>query len=128
MKKLEEQYQDIRVPDEVKVMGYYKIKELIESMGRELQKIITKPIYIVPFLQPGRLIKVKHQEMNFDWGIVVSFEKKIDKDDPLKTDPVYIVQVLLHLQKDTVQTKHISQIRPCPPGERGIMEVRLLKI
>lgn len=58
MADAEKKYGSIRIPKELEVTGYCRVKQEIAAYGRELQKIITKPIYLVPFLQPGRLIRV----------------------------------------------------------------------
>jgi len=42
------------------------------------QAFITKPQYAVPFLQPGRLARVEHEE-DFGWGAVVNFQKKANQ-------------------------------------------------
>ena len=44
-----------------------------------MQTHITKPIYCVPFLQPGRLVKVEHNDEDFGWGAVVNFQKKANQ-------------------------------------------------
>jgi len=56
--KAREKYKSIQLIKETEVEGYYSIKREIESYGRQLHEIITKPLNIVPFLQVGRLIKV----------------------------------------------------------------------
>ena len=46
-----------------------------------IDEIITQPINILPYLQPGRLVKVKDREKKQDWGwgVVVNFQKKNEK-------------------------------------------------
>ena len=39
--------------------------------------------------------------------------------------PVYVVEVLLHLSKDSVKSRNSSLIKPCAPGERGEMQVNM---
>ena len=44
------------------------------------QAFITKPKYCVPFLQPGRLVKVEHGDNeDFGWGAVINFQKKANQ-------------------------------------------------
>lgn len=66
-----------------------------------------------------------HQEKNFGWALVVNFQKKVNKDDPVMKDPIYIVDVLLHCDKESIENKDKSNVLPCPPGEKGTMEVCL---
>ena len=48
----------IRVPRESQVASYYHIREELTLLGKQFQTYLTKPQYIVPFLQPGRMVKV----------------------------------------------------------------------
>lgn len=59
MKKLEEQYNAIEIPNEESVVTYYKIRQQLAKLGKEMEDYIHKPKYCLPFLQPGRLVKVK---------------------------------------------------------------------
>ena len=43
------------------------------------QVFITKPRYCVPFLQPGRLVKVAVGSDDFGWGSIVNFQKKTNQ-------------------------------------------------
>lgn len=47
----------------------------LNKIENEIRKIVTMPENIVPFLVPGRLIKVKSDENDWGWGIVVNFTK-----------------------------------------------------
>lgn len=67
-----------------------------------------------------------HQEKDFGWALVVNFHKKVNKDDPVIRDPKYIIDVLLHCDKASIENKDRSNVLPCPPGEKGTMEVWLL--
>lgn len=69
-------------------------------------------------------MQVKHESQEFDWGMIVNFKRKEDKsrgrDNPLKSAPAQIVvDVLLHLADSPVG----NNIKPCAPGETGIVEV-----
>jgi ATP-dependent RNA helicase DOB1 len=45
-------------------------------LNEETRKIIFTPENIVPFLVPGRIIKIKHESTDWGWGIVVNFNKQ----------------------------------------------------
>jgi len=54
-----------------------------EHIGREIRKIVSQPENIVPFLVPGRLIRVQVQsvenpleQQDWGWGILVNFTKQ----------------------------------------------------
>lgn len=61
MKKLEEEYNAIRIPNEESVVTYYKIRQQLAKLGKEIEEFIHKPRYCLPFLQPGRLVRVNVQ-------------------------------------------------------------------
>lgn len=59
IKKLEEQYHTIEIPNEESVVTYFKIRQQLAKLSKEIQEFIHKPKYCLPFLQPGRLVKVR---------------------------------------------------------------------
>lgn len=58
MKELDEKYNGISIPQEDSIEAYYKIRQQLEKLAKELQAIFIKPRYCLPFMQPGRLVKV----------------------------------------------------------------------
>lgn len=60
VKNSEEQYNKIVIPNEESVVIYYKIRQQLAKLGKEIEEYIHKPKYCLPFLQPGRLVKVCH--------------------------------------------------------------------
>lgn len=58
--KLEQQYNEIEIPNEESVVIYYKIRQQLAKLGKEIEEYIHKPKYCLPFLQPGRLVKVSN--------------------------------------------------------------------
>ncbi len=63
MKMLEEEYNAIRIPNEESVVTYYKIRQQLAKLGKEIEEFIHKPRYCLPFLQPGRLVRVNVQRL-----------------------------------------------------------------
>jgi ATP-dependent RNA helicase DOB1 len=49
----------------------------MDESRQDLQTVITHPTHILPFLQTGRLVKIKYRELDFGWGVVVNFSKRI---------------------------------------------------
>lgn len=58
IKRYEEQYHAIEIPNEESVITYFKIRQQLAKLGKEIQEFTQKPKYCLPFLQPGRLVKV----------------------------------------------------------------------
>uniref|UniRef100_A0A3B5QET1 Exosome RNA helicase MTR4 n=1 Tax=Xiphophorus maculatus TaxID=8083 RepID=A0A3B5QET1_XIPMA len=121
IKKLEEQYHTIEIPNEESVITYFKIRQQLAKLGKEIQEFIHKPKYCLPFLQPGRLVKVKNEDTDFGWGVVVNFSKKTNTK--VNAEPLYVVEVLLHCSKESVKNSATEAAKPAAPGETGEMQV-----
>uniref|UniRef100_A0A674GIC7 RNA helicase n=1 Tax=Taeniopygia guttata TaxID=59729 RepID=A0A674GIC7_TAEGU len=99
---LEAQYNKIVIPNEENVVIYYRIRQQLAKLGKDIEEYIHKPKYCLPFLQPGRLVKVKNEGDDYGWGVVVNFSKKSNvKPNSSELDPLYVVEVLLHCSKDS---------------------------
>lgn len=110
-----------KISDEHSVASYHHIREQLEILDKQFRDWITKPDYLVPFLQPGRLVKVKNQSDEFDWGIVVNFKRQANNiRNPLKSENVVIIDVLLYVTEESTKT---DDPKPCQTGRKGNMEV-----
>ncbi|XP_069735881.1 exosome RNA helicase MTR4 [Phaenicophaeus curvirostris] len=121
---LEGQYNKIAIPNEENVVIYYKIRQQLAKLGKEIEEYIHKPEYCLPFLQPGRLVKVKNEGDDFGWGVVVNFSKKSNvKPNSGELDPLYVVEVLLHCSKESLKNSATEAAKPARPDEKGEMQV-----
>ncbi|CAD0194950.1 unnamed protein product [Chrysodeixis includens] len=126
VKAKQKEYDRLSIEDEHSIASYCSIRSQLDLLGTQFRSFITKPEYLKPFLQPGRLVKVKTEKHEFDWGIIVNFRHKTGKgkkheENPLTAETVIIVDILLHVKKSTGQDTDTKQ--PCPPGEVGDVEV-----
>ncbi|PWN53889.1 antiviral helicase, partial [Violaceomyces palustris] len=127
---------EIEVPQEEQVSEYYGIRKQLEELNKDVQAVISHPSYSLPFLQPGRLVHIRHEELDFGWGSVVSYEKRLppkgramDPNAPPQTQ--YIVDCLLNCAPGSVVPKegksstasNVGGLQPCPPGKKGEMLV-----
>ncbi|XP_073200039.1 exosome RNA helicase MTR4 isoform X2 [Lepidochelys kempii] len=121
--KLDEQYNKIEIPNEESVVIYYKIRQQLAKLGKEIEEYVHKPKYCLPFLQPGRLVKVKNEDDDFGWGVVVNFSKKSNvKPNSGELDPLYVVEVLLHCSKESLKNSATEAAKPAKPDEKGEMQ------
>ncbi|EGN94357.1 hypothetical protein SERLA73DRAFT_62726 [Serpula lacrymans var. lacrymans S7.3] len=132
--KTEEKNKDaIAVPDEALVAVYYNYRQQLDQMATDFRDVITHPIYSLPFLQPGRLVKVKYQKIDFGWGVIINYQKRLPpKNRPmpqleeLPPHEQYVIDVLLNcavgsaLSKDNNVTATPGGIQPCPHGQKGV--------
>nr|XP_054764281.1 exosome RNA helicase MTR4-like [Lytechinus pictus] len=79
LRKLEEEYNAMVIPQEDSVESYYKIRQQLKKLAKDIQGFITKPKYCLPFMQPGRMVKVKNGDDAFGWGVVVNFRRKANQ-------------------------------------------------
>lgn len=120
---MERAREEVTVPDEEAVADYYSIKAQLTKYNDDVQAVVTHPRFCLPFLQPGRLVRIKDGDADFGWGCIVNFQKKLPttkKGEPLPSDDdksKYIVDVLL--QCDTSQ----KIPTPSPAGAKGEMVV-----
>ncbi|XP_060047019.1 exosome RNA helicase MTR4 isoform X2 [Erinaceus europaeus] len=124
VKNSEQQYNKIVIPNEESVIIYYKIRQQLAKLGKEIEEYIHKPKYCLPFLQPGRLVKVKNEGDDFGWGVVVNFSKKSNvKPNSGELDPLYVVEVLLRCSKESLKNSATEAAKPAKPDEKGEMQV-----
>lgn len=119
----QKEFEAIHIPNEANIASYYNIREQLDQLGKQFRRFITTPTYLVPFLQPGRMVKVQKESDEFDWGIIVNFKKKKDnnkKNPLLETESSIVVDILLHVANDFADT---GVPRPCASGESGSVEV-----
>ncbi|KAI6121198.1 rRNA-processing arch domain-containing protein [Pisolithus sp. B1] len=124
-----------KIPDEQLIAAYYDYRQQLDRMGEDMRAVITHPTYSLPFLQPGRLIRVKHREANFGWGVVINFQKRLrtkaksefQQVDDIPPHEQYIVEALLYCADSTtipkdrnISTASPGDFQPCPPGEKGV--------
>lgn len=92
------EYNEITIEDEFHVKEYYDLKKQLEGYQENVRQVVTHPGHILPFLQPGRVIKVQVGSDDYGWGMVASFTKRTNKRDPSQayTDhELYLVTVFV---------------------------------
>ncbi|TIC00690.1 antiviral helicase [Wallemia mellicola] len=132
LKEWEAERNNIVVPEETAITEYYNLKKQLEDFSNDIRQAQNLPQYALPFLQPGRLVKVRHQDLNFGWGVVVNYNKRVGpakKPLPADTKPqeTYIVDVLLNCASGSSVPKDRNSnnsdqsltFKPCPTGEKG---------
>ncbi|KAH8410288.1 hypothetical protein KR009_010712 [Drosophila setifemur] len=111
----------INIKDEHNIASYHHIRSNLDQYGKQFREWITRPQYLLPFLQPGRLVKVSAGSQEYDWGIVLNFKKQDQsRKNPLKSEPSITIDVLLHVSEAAAKS---GDTEPCKPNERGGMEV-----
>ncbi|KAF5296655.1 hypothetical protein FQR65_LT10195 [Abscondita terminalis] len=123
--KILQEFQDLKIKQEEQIESYYNIRKELDALATHFRTYITKSQYLIPFLQPGRLVKIKTKEAEYDWGMIVNFKKVTDrkgKANPLNTPSKVLVDILLHILPKTDDNDDEIPL-PCPDGEIGEVEV-----
>ncbi|CAH6719350.1 ATP-dependent RNA helicase DOB1 [[Candida] jaroonii] len=131
--ELSNQLSTIIIDDENIVKEYYNFKQQLIGYQEDCRKVITHPGHILPFLQPGRVIKVKVGDMDYGWGMVASFNKRINKkhsSHSFSDHDSYIVQVFIYSMFIDAPVNLIKPfnpelpegIRPSASGEKSRAE------
>lgn len=127
MKELEAQLAKKLVEDEADVASYFKLREQLTNLSKDFHSWLIKPQYLVKFLQPGRLVRVKYEEKDFGFGVVAGFKKKAvnkranpaaDADGPDQASS-YIVDVLLRVTPETAKSQSPQSLVPAPGNLEG---------
>lgn len=127
VKDLENNVGQISIKDESDVMSYYRLREQLSNLAEDLHAWLVKPQYLVPFLQPGRLVRVKQGEKDFGHGAVVNFKKKAvqERDNPMEYGGSYVVDVLVYVTHESSKAKSPLALEPADFKNQaaGVMEI-----
>ena len=132
LQELEGRKAAYHIVDEAIVRDYYDLRQQLDLYTKDMRDVISHPNYSLPFMQPGRLVRIKHQNLDFGWGAVVNFvarkPDKHQKAEDIIPQESYVVDVLLEVADSSMNgTKTHQQIpqgiRPPLDGEKSRMDV-----
>ncbi|KAJ2701862.1 ATP-dependent RNA helicase mtr4 [Coemansia sp. IMI 203386] len=109
------------IPDEPSVKRFYDLRHQLDQLSADMTRVVVHPSNALPFLQPGRFVRVCTDGLDFGWGCVVFFQRnatndsknsrknpRATEDKPLGPDD-YIVDVLLHCKRaDSDATRRLQ--------------------
>ena len=128
--ELEAQRDSLQIPDEAIIREYYDLRLKIKSYTKDMRDVINHPNYSLPFMQPGRLVRIKHEDVDFGWGAVVNFSPRrpARNEGELQPQESYILDVLLPVAEGSSTATKTHQdlpkgILPASEGEKISMQV-----
>eukprot|EP01138_Halocafeteria_seosinensis_P005595 gb/GECG01005718.1/.p1 GENE.gb/GECG01005718.1/~~gb/GECG01005718.1/.p1 ORF type:complete len:1094 (+),score=200.14 gb/GECG01005718.1/:1-3282(+) len=136
LQKLEKQMEDIQIDDEKEVSEYYEMTCQMAKLRAAMRQYINQPAYSLPFLQPGRLVRVRDKEEDWGWGVIVNYQRnKNTEGKKNENDPKSVVLDCL-LLCDPVKEGSAGSIqrrekpKPCPPelAAQGRGELRVVPV
>lgn len=75
LERLENQRDTIEIKDEEQVSEYYEQTTQLAKLRGAMRQFINQPVYALPFLQPGRLVRVKDKDDDWGWGVIVNYQR-----------------------------------------------------
>ncbi|RDW60797.1 ATP-dependent RNA helicase DOB1 [Coleophoma cylindrospora] len=131
LQELQNERDSMEIEDEAIIKDYYDLRQQLTSYAKDMRDVINHPNYCLQFMQPGRVVHIKHNDHDFGWGAVVKFtQRRAPKGQVADFPPQqsYILDVLLPISDESsvgtkTDTDLPSGIRPPGPGEKGKMEV-----
>ena len=102
LKEKQAELDSITIESESVIAEYYNIRLQIEKLRALMRETLNLPVHSLPFLQPGRLVKIVDGAQQWGWGVLVNFQKKKVVDKTIASDSNdYILDVLLNCQPDS---------------------------
>jgi ATP-dependent RNA helicase DOB1 len=124
-------HDELVIPNEPTTSDYFGLRKQLDDLSKDFREIISHPNYSLPFLQPGRLVRIKHGDVDFGWGCVVSYQKRMAPKGRPALAPEeldqnqYIVDCLLEVARGSavptmreVARNAASNITAAPSGLR----------
>ena len=130
--EFEAQRASLEISDEGTIREYYDLRQQLSIYTKDMRDVINHPNYCLQFMQPGRLVRIKHMDSEFGWGAVVNFaQRKAARDQ--KTEDItpqqsFILDVLLQVADGTSNGTKTHQdlppgVRPPTEGGKAKMEI-----
>ena len=67
----------MEVERESVIAEYHDLKEKITVYEQDMKDVMNHPNYCVPFMQPGRLIRIRNGKTLFDWGVIINHNPRL---------------------------------------------------
>lgn len=67
---------DLGPVDAAQLRDYVKLRDAADSLRAELRTLVHQPTTVVPFLQLGRLVRVRTPAADYGWGVVVAYRRR----------------------------------------------------
>lgn len=85
-KEADAEAETITVEDEAAVAAYYGATKELFEVKEAIRAVVNQQRFALPFLQPGRLIRVRDGTEDFGWGVVTSFSRHKAAQAPAALD------------------------------------------
>ena len=135
LKAAEEHRDSIVIENEDDIAEYYDLRDQLKTLEGDFKSVITHPQYILPFLQPGRMVEIRDGDRDFGWAVVVAYNKIVPKGRgaaaPGPNDPPqkgYVVDVLVRVASGSSIPRDRSSAGILPPRDGDKGEVAIIGV
>ncbi|KAJ2720796.1 ATP-dependent RNA helicase mtr4 [Coemansia sp. Benny D115] len=132
---LQQELSLIKIDDEPSVKRFYDLRTQLDALSSDMTKVVIHPSNSLPFLQPGRFVRVHTGGLDFGWGCVAFFQRKVVKDAKGKRanpraaaeeekqagSDDYIVDVLMHCKRADENTLRKLEASTAVDGDMAIV-------
>lgn len=145
--ELEKERDAIIIEEEDHIKNYFSLLDQRRKLQSEIRKIVFAPQYSLPFLQPGRIVRIlvsstddieELREGGSVWGVIINFEKVRGSsfgsfEDSIGEKAVetgYTVDVLANCTSSQGESKG-QTVQPVPlnePGEPVVASIPLSQV
>lgn len=77
LQELDSERHSMQIDDEGTVKDYYELRQQLDTYGQQMRDVVNHPNYSLQFMQPGRLVRVRYKDVDFGWGAVVNYSRRI---------------------------------------------------
>eukprot|EP00168_Porphyra_purpurea_P010213 TRINITY_DN2512_c0_g1_i11.p1 TRINITY_DN2512_c0_g1~~TRINITY_DN2512_c0_g1_i11.p1 ORF type:complete len:962 (-),score=428.47 TRINITY_DN2512_c0_g1_i11:1427-4018(-) len=67
---------DLGPVDAAALREYVKLRDAADVLRSELRALVHQPTVVVPFLQLGRLVRVRTPAADYGWGVIVAYHRR----------------------------------------------------
>jgi ATP-dependent RNA helicase DOB1 len=133
LKEAEKVRDAIVIEGEDDIAEYYDLRDQLKTLEGDFKSVITHPNYILPFLQPGRMVEVRDGDRDFGWAVVVAYNKiQPAKGRAAPTDDIpqkgYVVDVLVRVASNSNIPRDRSSAGILPPRDGDKGEVAIIGV
>ncbi|GMH55832.1 hypothetical protein TrST_g2438 [Triparma strigata] len=109
---------EVYVEDSDEVGEYFGMKQQLKQIQNKIKSIVREPDNVIPFLQPGRLVKLVEKfedssgALYWGWAAVIAYRKKLGTDSggeagrlaKQNSEPMHTIDVLVKCDPDPNET------------------------
>ncbi|XP_072969929.1 DExH-box ATP-dependent RNA helicase DExH9 [Typha angustifolia] len=141
VKELEIEKSSMIIEEEESLKDYYNLLQQYRSLKNEVRDIVFSPKHCLPFLQPGRLLRVRCPsddktpsssiEEQSTWGVIINFERvKGQGEDKRLEEANYAVDILTRcsVNKEVGMKKSMKIVPLNERGEPVVISVPLTQV